>query len=56
MAFIGNSYGIHDANWRSTFGGQIYLTNGSHGCVNVPPANMPALYQAVKVGTPVVIY
>lgn len=56
MAFIGNSYGIHDANWRKNFGGQIYLTNGSHGCVNIPPANMPGLYAKVKVGTPVVIY
>ena len=28
--------GLHDATWRSSFGGNIYLTNGSHGCVNLP--------------------
>ncbi len=36
MPFIGNQYGFHDAGWRSYFGGNIYLTNGSHGCVNLP--------------------
>lgn len=56
MPFIRNSIGIHDASWRKSFGGQIYQTNGSHGCVNVPPANMPDLYNMVKVGTPVVVY
>ncbi len=56
MNFIGNSIGLHDANWRSSFGGSIYLTNGSHGCVNIPPAVMPELYGMVSVGTPVVLY
>ncbi len=51
-------YGIHDANWRSEgeFGGSTYQTSGSHGCVNIPPANMPALFAAVGVGTPVVVH
>ncbi len=51
-------YGIHDANWRSTeeFGGATYQTSGSHGCVNIPPANMPSLYAAVSVGTPVIVH
>lgn len=35
MPFIGG-YGLHDASWRSEFGGDIYLRNGSHGCVNLP--------------------
>jgi len=35
MPFVGG-YGLHDASWRSEFGGDIYLTNGSHGCVNLP--------------------
>ena len=56
MNFIGNSIGFHDADWRSKFGGSIYLTNGSHGCVNIPPSAMPELYGMVKVGTPVVLY
>lgn len=56
MAIIGNSIGIHDANWRSSFGGTIYQTSGSHGCINIPPANMPAIYDAVAVGTPAVLF
>lgn len=56
MAFLGGSYGIHDANWRSSFGGDIYIYNGSHGCVNVPPSKMPKLYEMVDWGTPVIIH
>ncbi len=29
--------GLHDASWRSSFGGELYKTSGSHGCVNLPP-------------------
>lgn len=28
--------GIHDASWRDVFGGSIWETNGSHGCINTP--------------------
>ena len=55
MAFIGNSYGIHDASWRSKFGGQIYKTNGSHGCVNSPRSKVKILYEKAPVGTPVIV-
>lgn len=48
--------GIHDADWRKKFGGEIYKTNGSHGCINVPPEVMPELYEKVEVGTPVVMF
>ncbi len=50
IPFIGNSIALHDANWRSSFGGSIYQTNGSHGCVNLPPAAAAALYGMVSVG------
>ncbi len=53
---IVNNVGIHDANWRKNFGGEIYKTNGSHGCINVPPSLMPPLYAAVPVGTPVWVH
>ena len=53
---IVNNVGIHDASWRSSFGGQIYKTSGSHGCINVPPSLMPALYAAVPEGTPVWVH
>ena len=26
--------GLHDASWRSTFGRDIYINSGSHGCIN----------------------
>jgi len=48
--------GIHDAGWRSEFGADIYQTNGSHGCVNVPKEAAEKLYEAVATGTPVVAY
>lgn len=48
--------GIHDASWRSKFGDQIYLTSGSHGCINVPPEVAKELYEILEIGTPVVTY
>lgn len=48
--------GIHDAGWRSTFGGEIYKTSGSHGCINVPPAFAESLFASVEKGTPVIAY
>ncbi len=56
MAFYGSSYGMHDASWRSSFGGDIWVSNGSHGCVNMPPAKIPKLYNMVDYGTPVIIH
>lgn len=48
--------GLHDADWRSTFGGKIYLSGGSHGCVNIPPAVMKNLYPKTFNGMPVIVY
>lgn len=56
MPFIGDSVALHDADWRSEFGGEIYLTNGSHGCVNLPPNKASELYGMVGVGTVVVVH
>lgn len=55
IAFKGYSYGIHDASWRSNFGGNIYKYNGSHGCVNMPYYKVKQLYNLVEIGTPVYI-
>lgn len=55
MPFNGG-IGFHDANWRGSFGGQIYKSNGSHGCVNLPPSKAPALYDLVYQGMPVICY
>lgn len=55
MPFNGG-IGFHDAPWRSAFGGQIYRTSGSHGCVNLPPAIARQLYDYVDSGFPVLCY
>lgn len=55
MPVVGN-IGIHDADWRTEFGADIYLTNGSHGCINVPPKHMSLLYNMVEIGIPVVMF
>lgn len=48
--------GLHDATWRSSFGGNIYKTSGSHGCVNLPYSAAKKIYQYIEKGTPVVVY
>ena len=48
--------GFHDATWRSRFGGEIYLTAGSHGCINLPLAAAKELYANVYSGLPVVVF
>jgi len=55
MPFNGN-IGIHDLQSRYWFGSTIYLTNGSHGCVNTPLEAVRQIYETVDVGTPVVVY
>lgn len=55
MPFNGN-IGLHDANWRSRFGGTEYKYNGSHGCVNLPPATAEKLFKYAKTGMPVICY
>lgn len=56
MPFIGQSIGLHDASWRSTFGGTIYKTAGSHGCINLPPDKAGELYDILEIGTPVIVH
>lgn len=53
---VKGNIGIHDAAWRGAFGGTIYQTNGSHGCINTPRAAMEQLYEMAEVGTPVVMF
>jgi len=48
--------GMHDANWQPRFGGDWYLYNGSHGCINMPWSNAQQLYNMIEVGTPVVLH
>ncbi|MCR4648320.1 MAG: L,D-transpeptidase [Lachnospiraceae bacterium] len=53
---ITGQIGIHDATWRRTFGGEIYLYGGSHGCVNTPLDKMSELFQMIEIGTPVIVH
>ena len=48
--------GLHDSSWRSEYGGDIYLTDGSHGCVNTPLEAMHTIYQYAREGTTVIVY
>lgn len=47
--------GCHDAPWRTKFGGDIYLTGGSHGCVNMPFIQAELLYKYIEVKTTIVV-
>lgn len=53
---IYKGYGIHDASWRSKYGGEIYKTSGSHGCVNTPYENIKTMWELVEDGTPCVVF
>ena len=55
MPFNGNE-GLHDATWRSSFGGTIYKTSGSHGCVNLPLSAAAKIFPVVDKGFPVLVY
>ncbi|WP_297428019.1 L,D-transpeptidase family protein [Clostridium sp.] len=55
MPFYG-SVGIHDASWRGNFGGNIYKTNGSHGCVNAPLYLANIIFNNIEEGTPIICY
>lgn len=55
MPFNGG-IGLHDATWRSSFGGNIYISNGSHGCVNLPLGAARDLYNIIDYNMPIVVY
>lgn len=55
MPFNGG-IGFHDADWQPYFGGDRYLTGGSHGCINMPPENAAILYSIIQYGVPIVCF
>lgn len=55
MPFNGD-VGMHDATWRNKFGGNIYKTNGSHGCINLPLSVAKSIYAGVDTGYAVFVY
>lgn len=55
MPFNGN-VGMHDASWRSQFGGYDYILNGSHGCINLPTEKAEKIFEIVEKGEAVLVY
>ncbi|MDR1089181.1 MAG: RICIN domain-containing protein [Coriobacteriales bacterium] len=48
--------GFHDAPWQPEFGGTRHLTNGSHGCINMPYEAARTLYNSISAGDLVVVH
>lgn len=55
MPFNGG-IGMHDATWQSYFGGNKYLTRGSHGCINIAINDVDDIYKYAKINMPVICY
>ena len=56
IGVIGWQIGIHDADWRTIFGGQQYIREGSHGCINTPKEAVIPIFENIEVGVPVLIH
>ena len=56
IAIMDNGICIHDSSWRGEYGGDIWLYDGSHGCINTPYYAVQKLYNNVWTGVPVIIY
>ena len=48
--------GFHDAPWRGGFGGDIYKSWGSHGCVNMAEEDAKRIYEEAFIYMPVIVY
>lgn len=56
ISWFNGAIAIHQAWWRSSFGGADYVWNGSHGCINATLASSMYIYNWAPVGTPVVVH
>jgi lipoprotein-anchoring transpeptidase ErfK/SrfK/flagellar basal body-associated protein FliL len=56
MRITWTGIGFHDANWQPAFGGALYQSVGSHGCINMPYDQAEALFNMLSVGTPVIMH
>lgn len=60
MPIMYNGISIHDSSWRGTYsgdyGGDVWLYDGSHGCINTPYSAVEKIFENITVSTPVVIY
>lgn len=56
MPFTLSGCGLHDASWRSDWSKSAYLTGGSHGCVNIRPAEIRSVGNNVLTNDAVIVY
>ena len=56
MPFTDEGHGLHDASWKWAFGGEEYIWNGSHGCINLPWEAAGTVFNLMTTETPLVIY
>jgi len=55
MPFNGD-IGLHDATWQSSFGGNVYLTRGSNGCINLPLDKAREIYNRIGDRNAVIVW
>ena len=56
MPFTLSGCGLHDASWRTDWSKTAYLTGGSHGCVNIRPAEIKSVWNNVLTNEAVIVY
>ena len=56
MPFTLSGCGLHDASWRSDWSKSADLTGGSHGCVNIRPAEIRSVWNNVLTNDAVIVY
>ena len=55
MRFTNSGQGLHDAGWRNNFSPSVYISNGSHGCVNLKRPTAQTIYENSYVGMSVIV-
>ena len=56
IPYIGGAVGLHDALWHDTFGGDKFIYQGTHGCINMPYDAVVTVYEHITIGTHVIVY
>lgn len=56
MPFTQSGCGLHDASWRTDWSKTAYLEGGSHGCVNIKPADIKSVWDSTFQNQAVVVY
>ncbi|MBQ3295642.1 MAG: L,D-transpeptidase [Erysipelotrichaceae bacterium] len=51
----GGIYGLHDAQWRDEFGGDIWTYDPSRGCVNMPLDKIGILFERLRLADEITV-